>query len=174
MALYAGNVNIDPTLSGALSGANGPGTNAYNKIKQNYGQAQGQFGADAAARGMSASAAVGPGSYAGDQFATKQGLDVGNLESALGGGLGKTAYQNTLAQRDFGQNEQLAEQAGALNKPDLLQEILGGIGGVGKTAATYYGMKKGGGSGNMAPPPSGPGSSWNIQQPGPLDLGYSW
>lgn len=137
--LYAGNVNIDPTLSGALSGSNGPGAVAYNKIKKNYSNASDQFGADASVRGMNAKAATGPGSYAGSQFGIKQGLDVGNLEAALGGGLGETAYKDTLAKRDFGQQEQIANETAALNKPDLLQQILGGVGAVGGTAAGIYG-----------------------------------
>jgi hypothetical protein len=136
MALYASGVTIPTDLSGAIGGA---GTNAYNKIKQNYGTAQGQFGQDATARGMNGVAAIGPGSYAGGQFATKQGLDVGNLESALGGGLGNTAYQNTLQQRDFGQQAQIAEEIARLNKPDLLSQVLGGLGSVGGTTAQIYG-----------------------------------
>lgn len=135
--LYASDVKIPDALSGAISST---GTNAYNTIASNYGKAKGQFGQDATARGMNGNAATGPGSYAGNRFATTQGLDVGNLESVLGGGLGNTAYNDTLAQRDFQQQEQLAEEAAALNKPDLLQQILGGIGNVGGTAAQIYGM----------------------------------
>src|SRR5579872_342771 len=103
MALYAGGIGIDPTLKASLSGVGGPATNAYNNINANYGAAKNQFGADASARGLNGVAATAPGSYAGGQFATKQGLDVSNLESALGGGLGNTSYQNALQQRDFGQ-----------------------------------------------------------------------
>jgi hypothetical protein len=147
MALYASGIGIPQDLSSAISG---PGGTAYNKIKQNYGQAQGQFASDALARGQKAGVATGPNSYAGQQFPIKQNLDIGNLESALGGGLGNTAYSNALQEREFGQNQQLAEQAAALNKPDLLQQILQGIGGVGKTAATYYGMKGRGGSGGYS------------------------
>jgi hypothetical protein len=139
MALYASGVAIPQSLSATLGGANGAGTNAYNKINQNYGTAKSQFASDAQARGMNGTAAVSPNSYGGSQFSTKQGLDVGNLESALGGGLGDTAYQDTLAQRDFGQQQQLAEETAALNKPDLLQQILGGVGAVGGTAANIYG-----------------------------------
>jgi hypothetical protein len=150
MPLYASGVQIPADLSGALSGPGSPGYNAYNKIGQNYAGAQQQFAQDANARGMNGAAATAPNSYAGNQFATKQGLDVGNLESALGGGLGNTAYQNTLQQRDFGQNEALAAQVAALNKPNLLQQVLGGIGNVGGTAAQIYGAwGRNGGGGNI-------------------------
>lgn len=168
MPLTAQNINIDPALAMSLRGG---GASAYNKIKQGYGQAQGAFGADAAARGMSAGAATGGGSYYGTQAPISQGLAVGGLQNALGGGLANTSYSNALQQREFDQNADLARQAGALNKPDTLQEILAGLGGVGGAVGSYYGMK-GKMGGNVAPPPSGPGSAWNIRNPGPLDLGY--
>ena len=139
MALTAQGIGIDPTLKGMLSGQGSPGWNAYNTINSNYGTAKNQFASDASARGMNGPASIGPNSYAGSQFATKQGLDVGNLESALGGGLVNTSYQNTLQQRDFQQNEDLAKRVAALNKPDLLQQILGGVGNVGGTLAGIYG-----------------------------------
>src|SRR4029077_8895635 len=108
-------------------------------INSNYNKAKSQFGADASARGMNGVAAAAPGRYVRDQFATKQGLDVGNLESALGGGIGNTAYGNQLQQREFGQNVDLANLVGSLNKPDTLESILGGLGNVGGTAAQIYG-----------------------------------
>jgi hypothetical protein len=145
MALYASGVTIDPTLSGTLSGPGSPGYNAYNKIKQNYAGAQGQFGADASARGMNAGAATGPGSYAGSRFGTQQGLDVGNLESALGGGLGDTAYNNALKQREFEQNAKLAQQAADLNKPDTLEEALMATHAFGNLLSAYKGYNYGGG-----------------------------
>jgi hypothetical protein len=138
--LYASDVRVPADLSGSLSGTGSPGFNAYNAINSNYVNAKKQFGADAQARGMNGASSVGPNSYAGNRFGTMQGLDVGNLESALGGELGNTAYGNTLQQRDFGQQEQIASEIAALNKPDLLQSILGGIGNVGGTAAQIYGM----------------------------------
>ena len=139
MSLYASGVNIDPTLAGSLSGQGSPGYNAYNKIKQNYAGAQGQFGADASARGMNAGAATSPNSYYGTQSTAKQGLDVGNLESALGGGVGNTAYQNALQQRDFQQQSALANQVGSLAGMSTLEQALGGLGAVGGTAAKVYG-----------------------------------
>src|ERR1017187_1968741 len=148
MALTAQNIAIDPNLAGTLAGT-GAGTNAYNKIKQGYGQAQGAFGADASARGMNGGAATGAGSYYGTQAPISQGLATGGLESALGGGLANTSYQNALQQRGFNQNVDLANQAAAMNKPDMLQQILGGIGSVGGTAAKIYGAwgtNAGGGS----------------------------
>lgn len=135
MALYASDVKINPTLAGSISGSGSPGYNAYNAINSNYGAARKKLIDDATTRGVSA----GPGSYADQRLTTTQGLDTGNLEAALGGGLGNTAYQDTLAQREYGQNTQLANEVGRLNKPDLLQQILSGVGNVGGTAAQIYG-----------------------------------
>lgn len=163
MALYASGVQIPTDLSGIISGPGSPGYNAYNTIGSNYAAAKNKLMGDAAARGMNPAGVVSPDSYGGQRMAAVQGLDVGNLESALGGGLGNTAYQNTLAQRDFGQQSQLAQEIARLNKPDLLQQILGGIGSVGGTAAQIYGawgknagsrngaMNYGGGSGVLPP-----------------------
>lgn len=137
--LYASDVKIPASLSGAIGGAGGPGYNAYNNISTNYAGAKQSAGADASARGMNPTAATAPSSYAGNRFSTAQGLDTGNLEAALGGGLGNTAYQDTLAQRDYDQSRQLAEETARLNKPDLLQQVLSGIGGVGSAAGQVYG-----------------------------------
>lgn len=165
MALYASGVQINPTLSGAISGQGSPGYNAYNTINKNYAGAQQGLANDAAARGMNPAGSVGPNSYAGNRFATTQGLDTGNLESALGGGLGNTAYQNALAQRDYTQNVGLANEVGALNKPNLLQQVLGGIGNVGGTAAQVYGAWGKNGT-PSTPQPGGGGFNAN----GPLSL----
>ena len=139
MALYASGVTIDPNLKGALSGLGSPGYNAYNTIGSNYGTAKGQMASDASARGMNGAAAVGPNSYAGQQMATRQGLDVGNLESALGGGLGQTAYTNALQNRDYQQQMALAKQVGSQSGMSALEQALNGIGAVGGTAASIYG-----------------------------------
>lgn len=157
--LYASGVTIPSDLSGALSGV---GTPSYNTIGANYAAAKGKLARGATTMGMNGAAAAGPNSYAGNQLNMAQGRDVGNLESALGGGLGNTAYQNTLQQRDFTQNEDLARQVADLNKPDLLQQILSGVGNVGGTAARIYGAwgknapgfnptGYGGGSGQLPP-----------------------
>lgn len=130
MPMYAQDVKIDPTLSGALSGVGSPGYNAYNQIGSNYGAARKKLGSAAA-----------PGSYADQRLSATQGLDVGNLETALAGGLGDTAYKNKLSERGYNQNVGLANEIGSLNKPDLLQQIFGGIGAVGGPLATYAGMK---------------------------------
>jgi|SRR5882672_890591 len=132
MALYASGVKIDPTLSGTLSGV---GTGAYNAIGSNYDAAKKKMQQEGQVLGRPA----GSNSYGAQRLGQTQGLDVGNLESSLGGGVGNTAYKDTLDQREYEQNRQLAEEAGRLNKPDLLSQILGGIGSVGGTAAGIYG-----------------------------------
>lgn len=153
--LYAKDIKIDPTLMGALSGHGSPGTNAYNAIGANYDKARSQFGTDAKARGLRGSTAAGPGSYAGGRFDTAQNLDIGALEAALAGGLGNASYENQLQEREFNQNSELAREAAELNKPGLFEEILAGLGGAGKTAGTYYGMRgMSGGGGPQYPNPN--------------------
>lgn len=154
MALYASGVQIPADLSGALSGQGSPGYNASATIGANYANAKNKLARGASTMGMNGPAATGPNSYGGNQLTMAQSRDTGNLEAALGSGLGTTAYNNQLQQREFGQNEQLAEETAALNKPDMLQQILGGIGSVGGTAAGIYGAF----GKNASPPPSyGPG-----------------
>lgn len=175
MALYASGVSVPAGLSGALGGGGGIGFNASNAIGSNYAKAKSQLSADATARGLNGNASVAPGSYSGNQLATKQGLDTGNLESALGGGLGSTAYENTLQQRGFGQNEDLATQIAELNKMSTLQQVLAGLGQVGGTATQIYGaFGKNKSSPSTTATAQGPGTAYNPMQPGPLDLGYSW
>lgn len=154
MSLYASGVTIDPTLSGSLAGVGSPGYNASNNIAANYAAAKKKMGNDASVRRMNATAATGPSSYGGNQLAVKQGLDTGNLESALGGGLGTTAYQNALQQRDFEQQESLANQVGSLNGMNTLEQVLGGVGSVGSAAATAYGAFGKNKTGNNQNPPN--------------------
>ena len=125
--LYASGVSIPSDLTGALSGPGSPGYNAQSAINANLNTSKRQLGMGASTLGRNGAAAIGPGSYAGNQSAVQGGLATGGLESALGGGLGNTGYENQLQQRQFGQNEALASQVAALNKPNLLQQILGGI-----------------------------------------------
>ena len=135
--MTASDVKINPTLTGSISPY---GTNAYNAIGSNYAGAKNKLAGEASTLGMNPAAMTGPNSYAGQRLAATQGLDIGNLESALGGGLGNTAYSNAKEMRGYNQDTALANEIGALNKPDLLSEILGGVGNVGGTAAQIYGM----------------------------------
>ncbi len=86
-------------------------------------------------------------SYGPQRFAVQQGLDTGNLESALGGQLGSTAYNDALSNRDYQQSASTADEIARLNRPSALQEIFKGIGAVGGPVATYAGAGGFGGSG---------------------------
>lgn len=165
MPMYASDVKIAPDLSSAIGGI---GKNAYGAINSNYDAAKQKMLQDANARGM---APGGPNSYGSQRMATSQGLDVGGLESAIGGGLGDTSYKDKLAQREFEQNKSLAEEAASLNKPGLLEQILGGIGQVGGPMAQAYGAWGGRKTQNVG---GGGGNAYDIMNPGPLDLGYNW
>lgn len=142
--ITAKNTTISPDLAATMGTI---GTTAYNNIGSNYAGAKTKLANDAAARGMSATRAVAPNSYAGQRLGTTQGLDVGNLESSIGGQIGSTAYQNALQNRDYQQQSSLAQQIADLNRPSKLQQIFQGIGAVGKPVATYAGMAGRGGSG---------------------------
>lgn len=123
MALVASGVGISPDLSGALSSFGG--NPQYNQINANYAQAKKQAENTNAVNGLPP---PGPNSYSTQRLNTQQGLDTGNLEASIGAGLGNTAYQNQLAQRDYGQQEAIANQVGAAAAPATLQEIFSGIG----------------------------------------------
>jgi hypothetical protein len=142
MPLTASGVALPPDLSSVFGGI---GTGTYNQIGQNYGGALSKATGDASAQGFSG----GPTDYTKQRLNTTQGLDIGNLATGLGNSLGNTSYNNALQQRDFTQNEALARQVASLNRPDLLQQIMMGVGAVGKPLATYAGMGgfSGGGGG---------------------------
>lgn len=140
MPLFASGVAMPKDLTDALASVGTGGTAGINDI---YSQAKKRQGQEAMALGRP----TGANSYGPQRFGVQQGLDQGNLEATLGGVLGDTGYKNALQEREFQQNKQLAEEAARLNKPSLLQQIFQGIGGVGKTAATYYGMQNRGGGG---------------------------
>lgn len=180
MALFASGIGIDPTLAASLGGANGIAPNASNAINANYAAAKQKIGKGASTMGMNGAAATGPNSYAGNQLTVGQGVAQDKLAASLGSGLGSTAYQNALQQRDYGQQEQLATQVGNLNSLSALQQTMAGIGSVGGAAMNAYNAY---GKFNK-PSTTNPYSSdlddesgdtaYDINNPGPLDLGYSW
>ena len=148
MPLLASNVQLPTDLSGTFANIGGQGLAGINNV---YSQLQNRYANDA--RGFTPGGpGLGPNSYGGQRFAATKGLDIGGLESGLGGILGNTGYQNTLDQRDYNQKLQLAQQAAALNRPGLLQQIFQGIGSVGPTAAMAYGAFGGGGGSSYTPP----------------------
>lgn len=138
MALLPSNVTIPKDLSGAMGSI---GTDAYSNIGSNYADAKKKLMQDGQVRGQRGASVAGPNSYAGDRLSTAQGLDIGDLQSVLGGGLGSTAYKDVLSQRDYNQKIQLANEAAALNKPSTLEQIMRGIGSIGGPIAKYYGAR---------------------------------
>lgn len=134
--ITAKGTSISPDLAAALGGA---GAVASTKIRSNYADANKKQAMGAKALGKR----TGSNSYGAERMATTQGLDQGNLEAALGGQLGSTAYENALQDRDYDQNLGLVDQIAALNRPDMLEQIFSGIGAVGTPVADYMGMKSG-------------------------------
>ena len=123
MALLAGGVNLPPDLAQTLSTI---GNKAYGQIGANYKQAGQQQANDASVRGLPPPDST---SYGTERLGTTQGLDVGNLDATLGSGLGNTAYNNTLQERDFNQQKYLTDLIGNAAAPTTLEEVLSGIGG---------------------------------------------
>lgn len=124
MALFASDVKISPTLGEAFTGI---GQNTQGAIGNTYNAAKKRYAADD--RGLRPGGPdLSPNSYAGQRFATTQGLSSGSAASSLGGLAGDTAYKDTLAQRDYDQQRQIAEAAAEAARPSLLDQIMQGIG----------------------------------------------
>ena len=141
MALFASGVQLPSDLSQSIGGV---GIKTYNQIGSNYDAARKKLAADASARGLSGTQAVAPGSYADQRLNASKGLDVGNLEASLGGGLGNTAYQNALGERGYNQDMALTNEIADLNKPSMLEQVLGGAGAAGGGLAQLAGALRSG------------------------------
>lgn len=134
MAVFASDVKIDPTLRANLGGNFSPGSRAQTDITDIYGLAKNRLASDAKARG------VRPGSsYADSRLGASLGLSQQGLSTGLEGVLGNTAYQNYGNERSYNENTKLAQQIGALNKPNALEEVLGALGLAGKVGGAVYG-----------------------------------
>lgn len=151
--LFASGVAIPPDLAASLRGIGGGGVQGVQNAYSPFAARQQQ---EDVARGQR----PGSNSYGPQRLATQQGLDTGALEASFGNQVGNTAYQNQLSQRDYEQQRQLSEETAHLDKPSDLEQILAGIGTVGKTAGTYYGMK------GRNPQSPGAPSQYNIQNTG--------
>ena len=161
MSLVASGVGLPPDLAATLSTI---GTGASGQIGANYKTASQQQANDAAIRGLPPPNA---GSYGTQRLGQTQALDQGNLNATLGAGLGNTAYNNTLQQRDFGQSEQIANEIGNALRPNTLEQIMAGIGGGTKAAgqiSPFLGM--------MTQPGQQPGGSGVASSTGEGASGY--
>lgn len=163
--LYASGVGIPSNLDVSLRGIGKAGAQG---IQDAYAPLAARQQAEAGVRGLR----PGTNSYGPQRLGVQQGLDTSSMQAAFNNQLGDTAYKNQLAERDYGQQRQLAEETASLNKPSILEQILSGIGSAGKVAGTYYGMKGKSAPGAGYATASGPGTAYNIMNPGPMDLGY--
>jgi hypothetical protein len=71
---------------------------------------------------------------AGDINAAEAG-DIGDVYSGLAGALGQVPIDDYSAEQDDQRNRELAQLIAKLNKPSLLQEVLGGVSTAGNLAA---------------------------------------
>jgi len=131
--LYASGVAVPQDLSAALSGIASQGTQGISDI---YGRARQRQTQEGAVLGRPA----GSNSYGSQRLAQTQPLAQGGLEASFGGQLGNTGYQNTLQQREFNQNKQLADAYAQAMRPDLLMQVLSGLGAGAGAAGQYAGL----------------------------------
>lgn len=127
----ASDINLNPSLTKTLGTI---GTGAQGKISDIYGRMRTQMASDARPK------SVGPGSYADQRFTTGQGISNKNLGAGLENVLGNEGYESWKNQRDFNQNMALANYTGALNKPSLLEQALGGLSGGAQLGGQGYGL----------------------------------
>lgn len=134
MAIFAGDIKVDPTLRASLGGNFSLGTAAQKGIGDTFAKRRVQLDADARARGVRPG-----GSYAGDRLGSALGLSQQGLKTGLEGILGSTAYEDYGNERGYNENVALANQIGALNKPNTLEEVLGALGLAGRVGGAVYG-----------------------------------
>jgi hypothetical protein len=147
-ATQASGVGLNPTLTDVLGGI---GSTQQGNIGSTYNNLRTQ------AKGNGATpAGIAPGSYADQRFTTGQNLANQNLKAGLGGVLGNEGYQSWKNQRDFNQNMALAKYTGALNKPSLLEQALGGLSGGAQVGGMVSAMRKPKSQGTYYQPTSDP------------------
>ena len=125
----ASGVGLDSNLAQSL-GQQAQGS--QNSLNQVYNRIRSRYAKD-----------VGPnpsGGYADQRLAQAQKLSNlglrGNLESVLGG----AGYGTYKINREAEQNRNLAQYIGDLNKPSILQEVLGGLSGASQTGGQFAGL----------------------------------
>lgn len=128
MALFAGGIKTDPGLSASLGAI---GNKQGNTIGNVYSRIRNRAATEATAPTMR------PSPYLADRLGTAEDFSQKGLSGALEGVLGDTSYKDSLAERDYQQNIGLAKRIGDLNKPSLMQEILGGLSGGAKAGGGF-------------------------------------
>lgn len=129
MALFAGSVKSLPQLGDALGGIQKTQGNNLSKV---FDRVRSRFQSE--------------GNPKSDYFDQRMGVaqDFANrgLESSLEGVLGDASYKDALSERDHGQNMQLVQRIGALNKPSTLEEVLMGLSGAAGVAGQFAPLYK--------------------------------
>lgn len=136
MALMASGVAIPDDLKAALGGYTKKAQGNIGGIYKNLG---GNFASDQATLGHTPS---GPGNSPDYTLGEGEAASSRGANDALYSALGGTAYKDTLNQREYNQNTELANEVGALNRPSTLEEALTGLGAGSRLAGTGYGLFK--------------------------------
>lgn len=115
-AATASDVKLDSSLAKTLGGI---GDSQGSAISGTYGRAKTQRAADAR---------PSAGGYYAERLGSGETQSQGNLKSGLENVLGGEGYADWKGLRDYGENMNLAQLTGQLNKPSTLEEILSGLG----------------------------------------------
>lgn len=132
--LLASDVKLPSNLTTVL-GQQGQG--AQNSLNDVYSRIKSQFGADQKARGVRSG---DPNDYFSSRIGTGQNMSNLGLRGGLESVLGDTGYKDTLSERDYQQNYELAKRIGDLMSPSILEQVLGGLGGGAQAGGQFYGL----------------------------------
>lgn len=127
-------INVNKTLEEALGkGAESARTN----IKDQYSRLRKRLVSGQAASGRLTS---GVADYPLTELDTSEGRAIGDVESRLAESLGGYGAKEYFDDKDFTQNKELAALIGKLSKRTELEQVLGGLGGLGQLAGGIAGF----------------------------------
>lgn len=143
MPLFGKDIKVLDTLKNPLSQISGQRRGA---LETELGRIGSRATASADASGRTR------GSYIPAELGRASQMAGAGIDNTLLGVIGGASKKDAYSARDYMQNMQLAKMIGKLNKPSVLQEVLGGLGDIAGTGSQLYGAFKGkfGTGGNRA------------------------
>lgn len=134
--------NTRKPLGAADIGLSDPLKDPLGKIagqtQGNLSNALGRIKGQAATSSIASGRPVGQ--YQGEAIGRANTLASRGINDALGGTLGGASLKDKQNQIEFENNMALANEIGALNAPNLLQQVLGGVGGAANTGLKFKGL----------------------------------
>lgn len=135
MALLASDIKLPDDLSKALAPISGSARSSYESELARMA-ARRKSGQQASGRDVG----IDRTGLIGHDIATNSALGYQSLDNALNSVLGNTGYEDYKIQSEYDQNEDLARQIGALNRPSTLEQVLSGLGGAAVTGLEGYAL----------------------------------